>query len=187
MVTAQNEAKPGGPPFTLFGSLLILGAFALLAALTYNYAGKVGIKNPLPISLLNFIPIINWVAFLRVVGFTPDYLRAEERAREPAKPPPFFLVAGILPAGLFILLLLWRTEYMSQFFTSFLGWALFLLLVALVGLNMQLVRYVNRKRWVRGWWTLVLIFCMQPILMFPAIWLVLMGPALVTVYDLFLP
>ncbi len=169
--------------------LILILAFtgsSLAAALTYSYGGKVGIKNPLSVSLLNFIPIAQWVAFFVVVGYTPDYLKEEERALEPSRPFPYWIVPAIIPVGLFVLLALVRPEYIGLLFSHILGWAILAVTVVVVTLSMALVWIANARRWIRGGWTAILLLLDFVLFTLPAIWLILIGPAGIQLFRQFL-
>jgi hypothetical protein len=177
---------------------LILVASVSIALWNYLYSMKVG-RNPLLPTILGLIPVLRWIGFFMIVGYTPKEFASLEYSQEPLPIVAIvlLLISGFIPFMGLLCLTAIRPEYMGQLYSgppqgAYIpglpvpcGWPILgfiVLVIALVDLPIWLG---FRQRLVRGGWGNLLILLVFIFFIGPACYLVLLGPATIQLYKAF--
>ena len=182
-----NLSPGAGFPLAVISVLILL----LPGISIIFFAPGLGIKQWWLLIPISIWPIINWVAFALVVTYLPDHLRSEDSPS--ATPVWLWFLPGLLPCAAMALCTVISPDYMNQLYFGPprganipglgipCGWPIMLGVCFTVGLaNYSL--WLGALRWrlksmvVTG--ALVLF-----LLVFPALWIGLTGPAAVQVFQ----
>src|SRR5262245_27962422 len=111
---AQGNQQPISPVMlSIFAMLPCVG----VAIVNFIYARKLGMRDYFVAAALGLLPIINWVPFFIIVGFTPQHLK-EFEPPEPPRAVATWLIPAFFPILLIGILSVVRPEYMAQLFVG---------------------------------------------------------------------
>ncbi len=194
----QSLTVAAASPLAMAASFLLR---VLIAGVFWVYSGKVGMSlvGRLLVVFSAFIPLLAWVGVYAVSGYTPSHLQVEQDAEDHRDPRfPYWVIPTIPPLMLGGALTLARPEYMSQVFLGPpiganipglpipCGWPLLFIAFLFVALADMIVWLAYNQRLVRNGWLLLLSLQVTIFFEFPAIWVILLGPAMVQAFKAFI-
>jgi len=169
-----------------------------IMALVFVYGRRLTMRDYLLMAIVSFIPLISWLACYRMVGYTPEHLKAEEADTNARFAPfPYWVVPGAFPLLAIGIMFGVNPAYMSQLFYGPpiganipglpipCGWPILIMIAMLIALGDFIVWVGFRRRLVQGVW---LWFLTTQIVFFfglPALWLSILGPAGIQMFKAF--
>jgi hypothetical protein len=189
---SETEGDEEANPLSV--SLIIMGLLPsiAIAALSFVYAEKIGHPSPIGLALLALVPIFNWISFFIIVGYVPQHLKEFEPPHRPAS--LLWVVIGFVPLILMALLFFLNPDYMAQLFLgppigAYIpgllipcGWVILALLAILIALANFPLWLGFQKGMVRGGWRILLVLLVCIYILFPSLYLVILGPAAVQAF-----